>query len=230
MKKLNNKGFGAIEAILTVLILTIVGGTGYYVYSQNQDKKVETSSAPAQTQKNTDQDSSEKTKFESKVREFSFEYPANWSVIKNEIEENDYSAYYDQSKREHLEIKSPNGTVMRWDSLIDGLGGPICLPEDEKAHVRSITPIPGIKNGYMIESGTKNETKTIGIVDTVDGKKPKVGETENCDFFLLYSMSKKDRIMFKTGLTATPKQEGDFNQEDLAQIKEIILSAKLSKD
>lgn len=32
MKKLNNSGFGAVEAMLIVVILAIIGGTGYYVY------------------------------------------------------------------------------------------------------------------------------------------------------------------------------------------------------
>lgn len=34
-KVLNQKGFAAIEAILIVIILAIIGGTGYYVYQAN---------------------------------------------------------------------------------------------------------------------------------------------------------------------------------------------------
>lgn len=36
MKKLNQSGFGAIEAILIVVIVAIIGGTGYYVYHANK--------------------------------------------------------------------------------------------------------------------------------------------------------------------------------------------------
>lgn len=40
MKKLNNKGFGAIEVILIVVIIGLIGGAGYYVY--NSQKKTNT--------------------------------------------------------------------------------------------------------------------------------------------------------------------------------------------
>lgn len=36
MKKLNNNGFGAIEALLIVIAIAIVGFVGYYVYHANQ--------------------------------------------------------------------------------------------------------------------------------------------------------------------------------------------------
>lgn len=36
MKKLNNKGFGLVEGLLLVLILGIVAGTVFYVYSSNK--------------------------------------------------------------------------------------------------------------------------------------------------------------------------------------------------
>ena len=44
MKKLNQKGFTAIEAILILVIVAIIGGTGFYVYNSNKksDKTSET--------------------------------------------------------------------------------------------------------------------------------------------------------------------------------------------
>lgn len=38
MKKLNTKGFGVVEGLLIVVIIGIIGGAGYYVYAQNQNK------------------------------------------------------------------------------------------------------------------------------------------------------------------------------------------------
>jgi hypothetical protein len=35
LKALNKKGFAAVEALLIVIILAIIGGTGYYVYQAN---------------------------------------------------------------------------------------------------------------------------------------------------------------------------------------------------
>lgn len=37
LKVLNQKGFAAVEALLIVIILAIIGGTGYYVYRANSN-------------------------------------------------------------------------------------------------------------------------------------------------------------------------------------------------
>ncbi len=44
MKKLNQKGFGILEILLVILLVCLVGGIGYYVYSQAL--KNDTSNAP----------------------------------------------------------------------------------------------------------------------------------------------------------------------------------------
>ncbi|HXE10239.1 MAG TPA: hypothetical protein VN554_02325 [Verrucomicrobiae bacterium] len=43
-KKLNQKGFAALEAVLVIVILAIVGGTAYYVYHAN-NKSTDTQNA-----------------------------------------------------------------------------------------------------------------------------------------------------------------------------------------
>jgi uncharacterized protein (UPF0333 family) len=50
-KKLNQKGFAAIEAVLILAIVAIVGGTGYYIYQAN-NKATDTQNS-AQTNANT---------------------------------------------------------------------------------------------------------------------------------------------------------------------------------
>lgn len=50
-KKLNQKGFSAVEALLIVIILAILGGTGYYVYHANS--KATDNQNKAQTDANT---------------------------------------------------------------------------------------------------------------------------------------------------------------------------------
>jgi prepilin-type N-terminal cleavage/methylation domain-containing protein len=37
LKSINQKGFTVIEGLLVLLILAIIGGTGYYVYQANND-------------------------------------------------------------------------------------------------------------------------------------------------------------------------------------------------
>ncbi len=51
LKSLNQKGFAAIETILVVVILAIIGGTGYYIYQAN-NKATDTQNT-AQTNANT---------------------------------------------------------------------------------------------------------------------------------------------------------------------------------
>ncbi len=51
IKSLNQKGFAAMEAVLVVVILAIIGGTGYYVYQAN-NKATDTQNT-AQTNANT---------------------------------------------------------------------------------------------------------------------------------------------------------------------------------
>lgn len=44
MKKLNQKGFGVIEALLSIIALTLIIGVGVYVVNVNKDKNKETDS------------------------------------------------------------------------------------------------------------------------------------------------------------------------------------------
>lgn len=51
MKKLNTKGFGAIEALLIVVIVGVIGGVGYFVYnSQKKTSKPLDNAANSQTE------------------------------------------------------------------------------------------------------------------------------------------------------------------------------------
>lgn len=39
MKKLNQSGFSGIEIALTIIVIVLIGGSGYLVYQRQQDKK-----------------------------------------------------------------------------------------------------------------------------------------------------------------------------------------------
>lgn len=84
-KPINQKGFAAIEAVLIVIILAIIGGTGYYVYQAN-NKSTDTQNA-AQTNANsaTPHKKSAKadatkdwTSYTSTAGKFSLKYPGTW--------------------------------------------------------------------------------------------------------------------------------------------------------
>ena len=67
MKILNNKGFGAIESILIVVIIAAIGGAGYYVY--NSQKKTNAALDNASKAQSDPQKSEKKEKVETKVVE-----------------------------------------------------------------------------------------------------------------------------------------------------------------
>lgn len=45
--KSNQKGFGAVEGLLTLVILGLIGGVGYYVYSANKPDNSQQTAAPS---------------------------------------------------------------------------------------------------------------------------------------------------------------------------------------
>lgn len=72
--KLNQKGFGAIEVLLTVIALTLIAGVGFYVYNANKEKKTDTS---AQTQQSTTPKPAENTKKYLEVKELGIKFELN---------------------------------------------------------------------------------------------------------------------------------------------------------
>jgi type II secretory pathway pseudopilin PulG len=82
MKKLNSKGFSVIEGFLVLVILGIIGGTGFYVYSKNQDKFTgDNGSEIAKNEKkerNATSQSADQKIYTNSELPFSFEYPAKW--------------------------------------------------------------------------------------------------------------------------------------------------------
>lgn len=90
MKKLNNKGFSAIEALLILIIVLMIGGVIFYVYkAQNKNDTVSNSSiqpaSSTKTQANEDKYAGWQT-FTSTNADtgyISFKYPAGWYVMEN---------------------------------------------------------------------------------------------------------------------------------------------------
>ena len=49
MKKLNQKGFGAVEAIIVLVVVVLLGAAGWFVYDKNHNSKVSTTPTPNTT-------------------------------------------------------------------------------------------------------------------------------------------------------------------------------------
>src|SRR5689334_22132151 len=84
MKKLTSQGFAALEALLIVVIVAILGGTGYYVYHANQKTSDTLNSASKDAQSSPQKKSSKVdpianwTAFTSTKGQFSLKYPSSW--------------------------------------------------------------------------------------------------------------------------------------------------------
>lgn len=88
MKKLNAEGFSAIEGLLILVIIGIIGGVGWYVWEQNKVENV-----PKEINSNAVVETNETTEYTNKELGFSFTYPKKLGQLTLSEESN---------KRRHL--------------------------------------------------------------------------------------------------------------------------------
>lgn len=90
MKKLNKKGFGAVEMLLIILLLGLIGGVGWYVWKQRSDKQTSSTTAPTTLNAPTVTKTTEKKAYkvpdgyvvyENKELGFKFVYPKEYGEI-----------------------------------------------------------------------------------------------------------------------------------------------------
>lgn len=106
--KHNQDGFSAVEIILVLIIVTLLGAIGWYVYNQSKNKtpdsmSVSTSSAP---QKTTETDPYAGWKSYTLVHEkASFKYPSDWTL-------KDTNTDPVMSDMDSIELKAPSGASL----------------------------------------------------------------------------------------------------------------------
>jgi len=119
MAKLNKNeaGFGAAESLLILVIVAIIGFTGWYVYHAKQTSGKNNTTSASATPTPTSVYAGWKT-YTSSAEKATFKYPAGWAIdtadqyVSNDANNSDYTA-----------LKSPDGkVVVRWTSLINGFG------------------------------------------------------------------------------------------------------------
>jgi hypothetical protein len=77
----NQKGFSAVEGLLLVIALTLVGFVGYYVWSKNQDTDTKTSVTPSARPSPSPVTPPASTTYTSKLYpKLSFAVPSGWKV------------------------------------------------------------------------------------------------------------------------------------------------------
>jgi len=129
MKK--QSGFSALEIIMAIVIVGLLAAVGWLFYT-NVSKKSE----PVADTKST---STEQTKTETKAPstktytstylKLAFDYPADWTVKKNENSSTKGELGYN-ANGDKLLVVAPGGSTMFFDeSKPDGLGG-VCIPSE----------------------------------------------------------------------------------------------------
>lgn len=124
MRVLHNNGFSIVETLLVLVVVGILGFTGWYVYHSKQvsDKTLssDTSVTPKYKKKPIaahNPASPPWSTYTSTFEKLSFKYPANWTSITPVQPSTNPS---DDS----FEVKSPSGAVtVSWVSDVDGIGG-----------------------------------------------------------------------------------------------------------
>lgn len=76
----SQKGFSAVEALLILVIVGIVGGLGWYVWDANEDSKNSLSKSSQAEQKKTESSSSKWKWYENKNFGFKFSYPESYGT------------------------------------------------------------------------------------------------------------------------------------------------------
>ena len=91
MKTLDQKGFGIVQTLLLVIIIGLIGGTGYYVYNAQKDTNKSLDNANQTLEQLSKKNSSDEvkdaqeqwTEFNFNQQDVSFRIPDGWRLIHN---------------------------------------------------------------------------------------------------------------------------------------------------
>lgn len=82
--KANQKGFTLVEGLLILLVLSVIGFGGYYVWSSRNTEDAPTQPAQKQSEKTQTVDPTKDwTSYTSELGKFSLKYPKDWATATN---------------------------------------------------------------------------------------------------------------------------------------------------
>ncbi|MBC7581425.1 hypothetical protein H7097_00975 [Aeromicrobium sp.] len=168
MKNLNQKAFAVPEALLVIVIISMLAGTGYFVWNakQNTDESLDKSANANQAVvKPTVANSEAKlSSYQDTIGKFSFSYPSNWTTHKT-ITNKDSSA-----ASSIVTVTDPSGkAVLHFGADQGGRGGdcqpkatdkPFMAGNDCNSRENLSTDLLDIKNVYY----AKEQQNTAGKV------------------------------------------------------------------
>ena len=178
---LNNKGFGFFPVLLAILLISVIGFGGYYVWSQNKDLQTEQKQSPNNELQNKEQDVSGhevpndwELFEEEKVR---FNHPSSWqSVDADSTKSEDYAfsaedyeiAIYTSEPRMYYSSNAPyicRLTDNVWqDYQVDANGQTLDAGEVNACQDRVSTIEVNETTVYSISGGALGQARYVSVI------------------------------------------------------------------
>ncbi len=220
MKRSNNqRGFGAIVIFVIVLVIAAAGG-GYYVWHKNQRKpatatvkaKQVSVSVAAPAKKSTTDQYAGWQEYCSPTEKACFKYPSDWQTTVISAD--------DPNGGEGITLTSPNGTVLRFQATVTGIGGGCDETTDPHIFITKVTASANVIGLYSIETSTNNVVNHIGLSDNNGKSAPAVGDVGDCIYYTVFKAHHDSSVDAWFETTTTQK----FNATDLPTLELILAS------
>lgn len=151
MKKLNHRGFSAIEILLVLIALIVIGGTCYTVWHMRQEKGTNKQVSNGTVTKNYNQD----------AIKFSYSYPGSFKASEDQETIQLTSANYEVRNEELPQVVTGEAIRIKATASegFDAQDKKVQLTADNYLAVSfANTPITDAKN---VQTGTKQGVKTL---------------------------------------------------------------------
>lgn len=181
----NDQGFSVVETILVLVVIAILGFTGWFVWhaGRTADRTLGTPSASESTLQDKSATTTSKMLTGKVDSELTFSYPSSWSVVQTSKETYRSTDPSDQTytaeTTQLTKITSPSGnTTVTIEGGIGGVGG-ACLPE-EVGTLTNIekTVLPNDEANVFAAYRTSEGQVTFAVVDAVAAKEANTGVSE----------------------------------------------------
>jgi Tfp pilus assembly protein PilE len=241
--KYNQKGFTAVEGLLIVLILVVIGAVGYMVYHNHH----KTTTAAATTTSSTKPATSTKTTtstttqpastyagwktYTSAEEGASFKYPANWTAT---VPDYSHGTQPPQGS-DYVNINSPdNNFQVHWVSDYGDPNGCTAGQSFSGITYSDVTAVPSVSNLYYVQVLDTNNsfpTTTLELINGSGGKAPTVGSGGTiCPTLAVFKSKNSNRYLQLYMSYSTPPSSytgAPYPQPSAAElqtIKNILLS------
>jgi len=182
--KNNQKGFSAVEVILVLIIVALIGVVGWLVHKNNNTSATTKARPNVSTPTNTAPVSdtySGRKQYCSAHEKSCFKYPSSWSLTDNCSGGSDVC-----SDMDNVTVTSPNKSSIDFTSAITGRGGDCAGAPD--SNITSVTALPKATGLYLVQFSRPDVNSIdFGVDDKVDGAVPKTGDTGACFMYTAFT-------------------------------------------